>query len=141
MERLYIKFTTCTCITIRRQILPLVDFTGPDKTFRVRVAALKDIYAVLGRASRSLQNLQLLPWERQSSVKDMIGELNAMSGTLRGVFRGRAALTSSEAIRRELENVGDPEDLPTRWPELAKLRASLTECQVSDCGKVIIFLV
>ena len=60
------------------------------------VAALKDIYAVLGRVSRSLQNLQLLPCERQSSVKDMIGELKAMSGTLRGVFRGRATLNLSE---------------------------------------------
>ena len=92
---------------------PPVDATGPDKTFRVGVAALKDVYAVLGRASRSLQSLQLLPWQRPSSVKDMIGELKAMAATLRATLGGRAILTSSEAIRRELENVGDPEDLPT----------------------------
>ena len=72
--------------------------TGPDATFRIRMAAMKDIYDVLVRVGKSLRDLQLLPWERQAMLKDTTKELELMVYTLQNV-QGSAAPKKDSAAR------------------------------------------
>ena len=50
-----------------------------DVRFRVRTAALRDIYEVLAECSKEQQNLQLLPWERHRSFNEMVDKLDEMA--------------------------------------------------------------
>ena len=100
--------------------------TGDDRSFRVRTAAMLDLYTALGRASRCLQNLQLLPWERQKHVKNLLEELDSMTHALPSAAPApsRAAPLDSAAIFRELQRA-DPEEMAERWPNLARYTSDI----------------
>ena len=103
-----------------------------DRTFRVRTAALLDLYEVLGRTSRCLQDLQQLPWERQERVRALLEELRVMTDALTpsAPASSRARLDSS-AIWRELQRRDDPEEMAEHWPTLAKYASDITGTLVS----------
>ena len=96
-------------------------FAGADATFRRRVAALLDLYNVVGGLSKDLQNLQKLPWERQQHYEDTVKQLEQMAGTLTAsasTRRGSAVLSSADIANMLREE--DPAELETRWPNLMK---------------------
>ena len=53
-----------------------------DVTFRVRTAALQDIYEVLAACSKKEQDLQLLPWERHRFFNEMVEKLDKMADAI-----------------------------------------------------------
>ena len=101
--------------------------TGLDKTFRIRVAALRDIYNLLAQTSKDQQSLRLLPWERQASSMEAIEKLRLMATTLQAVRSDcRRVLADQDAIRRVLCEEGDSDELPERWPCLSKNASALS---------------
>lgn len=106
--------------------------TGADQSFRVRVAALLDLYTVLGRTSRCLQDLQQLPWERQEHTKKLLEELDSMTHALPSPApaASRTAPLDSAGILSELQRA-DPEEMAERWPSLARYASDIESGLVS----------
>ena len=107
-------------------------FPGADAIFRVRVAALLDLYSILGQASKDLQNLQKLPWERQRLHMEMVKKLQVMTATLSASashLPGSTVLRSPSAIREQLY-AEDPQMMEARWPNLQKHANKLSSGQV-----------
>ena len=113
---------------------------GSDRTFRVRLAALVDLYGALSRTSKSLQSLQLLPWERQARFAGLVVKLQLMTDSLPRTPAPRTSRASLDAsdIRRELQRRDDPEEMREQWPTLARYRENLTAEQVRAAGSTCV---
>lgn len=108
-----------------------------DAVFRARLAALTDLYMVLAHASKSLQNLQLLPWERKGAYQQMVNNLRLKRACLPAPERRDGTIRlEGHAILDALDE-GDPEEMASRWPNLSKYSAQLSMQQV--CNMLICF--
>ena len=89
------------------------------RVFPARLAALLDLYTVLGDTSCSLQNLQQLPWERQETFRKMVEKFRLKGRTLPSSRHrnGSTVLREDEFEAALLE--GDEDDI-----------AALSEAQV-----------
>ena len=106
------------------------------ESFRIRLAALIDIYSVLSQVSKGVQDTQKLPWERQQSVTSAVSSMEEMA---RGLSDKVAASSSarrqpqldSAGIQRQLEETSSAE-FAELWPKLDNLleRATLPPEQV-----------
>ncbi|XP_043241439.1 uncharacterized protein LOC122391496 [Amphibalanus amphitrite] len=86
-----------------------------DPTFVTKLAALCDIYGVLAEGSKSLQNLQVLPWERQRMFSTMLDNFTEMQDAV------------------ELDDEGE---LKKRWPVLSSL-ATVADDQLASILKFV----
>ena len=96
------------------------------------MTALLDLYGALSRTSKSLQSLQLLPWERQARFAELVDNLQLMTDSLSCTPAPRTSRASLDAsdIRKELQRRDDPEEMREQWPALARYRENLTAAQV-----------
>ena len=65
-----------------------------DDQFLIRVAALQDVYDVLGKGSKDMQNIQRLPWECESDYTATIDALISMASALAAISRSNPASTA-----------------------------------------------
>ena len=72
-------------------------FLFSDLKFLVRVAALQDIYDVLGKGSAAMQNIQRLPWESQADYEDTINVLTSMASSFTNAFRKTTSVQEATA--------------------------------------------
>ena len=102
-----------------------ITFPGRDPAFRLRIFALLDLYTVLGLASRHLQDVQQLPWERQARYQELLDKLRRMNGTLPSEGRVPSVLRTPEDIQRAVQEIEDPAEMVELWPNLGKHTADL----------------
>ena len=96
----------------------------PAESFRLSLAALTDVYSVLSRLSKSVQDVQKLPWERHESLDSAASTMGAM---VRGLAEKavqpaparRTLQLDSAEIQRQLEST--EKELAELWPRLDKL--------------------
>lgn len=93
----------------------LFSLTFSDEQFMTRVAALHDIYDVLGRGSMDIQNVQHLPWESQTDYNTTVDALHRMASALAAM--SRKAVTVAEVI--------EVADFEEDWPNLSQHRADI----------------
>ena len=99
--------------------------------FRARLAALLDIYTVVGEASCCLQNLQQLPWERQAAYGEMLQNLSLKRRALPSVKRRKGSAVLQEHEFEAALNEPDDEDVSKYWPHFFRHMGALSEQQVS----------
>ena len=109
------------------------NWLSTDLLINNRLAALLDIYSIKGECSRALQNVQLLPWERQEACQRLVKTLTAQKEVLdvlrRVPQRHKKSLTPSEIHSHPLEP--DPSNMSKWWPTLGKKAATLGPKQVN----------
>ena len=110
-------------------------FIFTDANFRTRLSALLDLYTTLSGASKVLQDLQMLPWERQKSYDSMLDDLKLKRDSLPRSRNPKARLDAADI--RDVLAQGDEEDVQERWPNLS--RHKLSSAQVS-LTSIIVFL-
>ncbi|XP_043231410.1 uncharacterized protein LOC122386354 isoform X2 [Amphibalanus amphitrite] len=102
-----------------------------DASFRARLLALLDLYSVMSRTSKSLQNLQLLPWQRQNTYEEMVNDLGEKRKKL-GFFQQRGSAAMSALQIQEMLQEGDDDDMAAFWPNLSKCGTNLPQSVVKE---------
>ena len=98
--------------------------------FRLRLAALQDIYALLSRLSKNVQDVQKLPWERQQTLTEAAKVLIQMARALSektakpGPARQGQQLDVA-GIRHQLEE--ERVDFGEVWPNLSDVPALMSK--------------
>ena len=89
-----------------------------DGNFKALVAALKDVYDVLGRGSREVQQVQSLPWESHKGYRSTVASVKCTRTAI-------AAFTTSASTATEAADAVAHADLDELCPTLSRHKASL----------------
>ncbi|KAF0287939.1 hypothetical protein FJT64_013663 [Amphibalanus amphitrite] len=89
-----------------------------DKKFLARIAALCDIYAVLGKGSRDQQNTGKLPWELSAAFGQTLLNLDVMLDVLKG-----GSAESQSPVQQAIHQA----NLEEQWPLASAYKARFLE--------------
>ena len=70
-----------------------------DSNFQARVAALKDVYGILGRGSKEVQQVQSLPWETRRGYASAVASVKCSRTAIEAfVVSATKAVTAGDAV-------------------------------------------
>ena len=96
------------------------------------MAALKDIYDVVGRATFSCWScLEQPPWRRHSAFREVTEQLRLMASALPDLEQLPSQYLDPERVESRMLEVNIPDSLRTRWPGLGRFASFLPKEQVN----------
>ncbi|KAF0311054.1 hypothetical protein FJT64_018091 [Amphibalanus amphitrite] len=95
-----------------------------DDDFKARVAALKDVYDILGRGSREVQRVQSLPWESRRGYRSTVASVKCVRTAVEAFSASaRTATEAADAVAHA--------DLDELCPTLSRHKAALRKGSVA----------